>query len=35
MANDPAVKDHYLDGEIHAKFMKGRRANVADYDMLV
>ncbi|XP_039965740.1 pyrimidodiazepine synthase-like [Bactrocera tryoni] len=35
MINDPAVKGHYLDGETHAKFMKARRTNVHDYDMLV
>ncbi|XP_014088771.2 pyrimidodiazepine synthase [Bactrocera oleae] len=35
MINDPAVKGFYLDGETHAKFMKARRENVHNYDMLV
>ncbi|XP_067646693.1 pyrimidodiazepine synthase-like [Eurosta solidaginis] len=35
MINDAAVKSWYLDGETHAKFMKARRDNTHDYDMLV
>nr|XP_014088787.1 pyrimidodiazepine synthase-like isoform X1 [Bactrocera oleae] len=35
MINDPAVKCHYVDGETHAKYMKARRENAHDYDMLL
>lgn len=35
MITDPAVKCSYLDGETHAKYMRGRREGTPDYDMLV
>lgn len=35
MKEDRAVKGSYLSGEVHAKYMEGRRQGNADYDMLV
>ncbi|XP_055702752.1 pyrimidodiazepine synthase isoform X2 [Phlebotomus papatasi] len=35
MKEDKAVKGSYLSGEVHAKYMEGRRQGNADYDMLV
>ena len=35
MLQDEAVKEFYLDGETHAKYITTRRAGKADYDMLV
>ncbi|XP_068142966.1 pyrimidodiazepine synthase isoform X2 [Drosophila tropicalis] len=34
MLKDPAVKSFFLDGEVHAKYMKSRRDGNADYNML-
>lgn len=34
MLEDEAVKSHYLEPEVHAKFLRGRRAGLADYDIL-
>jgi pyrimidodiazepine synthase len=35
MKNENAVKASFISAEDHAKFLKGRRVNNANYDMLV
>lgn len=35
MAEDPAVKTHYLNGETHANFLRTRRAGEPEYNILV
>lgn len=34
MLEDEAVKSFYLEPEVHAKFLRGRRAGVPDYDIV-
>lgn len=35
MKEDEAVRGSYLDGEIHAKFVRSRQAGTPQYDFLI